>query len=593
MTAIGNSRPRGRFALRTGAAVLGLWLVAGMPAQADGVTGDAGAYLAAKQAEMRGDVAGAAEYYAKALSRDADNPALLERAMIHKIAAGAMGEGIALARRLEEIEPGHHLGVLALAASLLRAGEWDAARALVSEGGPYVGHVIDAWALFAAGDVEASRERFTGLEQSDENGRPGQIVAAYHLGLMEAAAGNDENAAAALERAMDMSEGGTIRMTEERAGALARLGRVEDAQAVIAGRLAGTYGNIGLSRLSEQIGRGEMPSPRVSGAPGGAAEALFGVAGLLARGRNRLIALAYARISTYLDPDLDQAQLLIAQILDEDRQYALAIEAYDAIPKDSPQAMSAMIGRAEVLQADEQLDEAIAAMDEVIATFPKALEAYTAKGDMLRRERMFEEASEAYDRAVKLLPLIEPHHWALFYQRGITYERSKQWDKAEADFRKALELEPDQPDVLNYLGYSLVELGRNLDEAEEMIEKAVEQRPDDGYIVDSLGWVLYRFADFDRAVEQLERAVELRPTDPVINDHFGDALWMVGRRTEARFQWKRALSFEPTEEEAVRIRRKLAEGLDRVLVEEKAEGLPGIIGRSTPADDGGNANDGG
>jgi Flp pilus assembly protein TadD len=172
----------------------------------------------------------------------------------------------------------------------------------------------------------------------------------------------------------------------------------------------------------------------------------------------------------------------------------------------------------------------------------------------------------------------------LFYQRGIAYERSDRWELAEDDFFRALELEPDQPLVLNYLGYSWVELRRNLDEAQEMIEKAVEQRPDDGYIVDSLGWVMYRLGNFEEAVKHLGRAVELRPVDPVINDHFGDALWMVGRRIEARFQWKRALSFEPEEEEAERIRDKLERGLDAVLADEAAAGEPAIIGADDATD---------
>ena len=195
----------------------------------------------------------------------------------------------------------------------------------------------------------------------------------------------------------------------------------------------------------------------------------------------------------------------------------------------------------------------------------------------MRRDEQYAEAAVAYDGALALIPDPESHHWPLFYQRGISYERSKQWDKAEADFRKALDLQPDQPLVLNYLGYSWVEMRKNLAEAQAMIEKAVEQRPEDGYIVDSLGWVLYRLGDFPGAVKHLERAVELRPVDPVINDHFGDALWQVGRRIEARFQWKRALSFEPEDKDAIRIRKKLAQGLDKVMAEEAAAGEPGII----------------
>lgn len=162
-------------------------------------------------------------------------------------------------------------------------------------------------------------------------------------------------------------------------------------------------------------------------------------------------------------------------------------------------------------------------------------------------------------------------NWVLFYQRGICYERSGEWAKAEADFFLALDMEPDQPLVLNYLGYSWLEMGLNYQEALDMIRRAVAARPSDGYIVDSLGWGYYRIGDFENAVKELERAVELRPVDAVINDHFGDALWRVGRKREAEFQWRRALSFDPEEKDAKRILRKLEVGLDVVLAEEATD----------------------
>ncbi len=449
-----------------------------------GAQGIAGPYLAAKQAEARGDVAAAARLYAETLARDGDNQALLERAMIHDIAAGDIVDGIALARRFEELQPGHHLGVLALAADGLRKGDPESVHTLLANGGPFVGEVIDAWAAFGAGDTEAAVKRLRELEMAEDNGRPGQIIAAYHLGLVHAATGDDEAAVGAFARAAEMADGGTLRLARLRAGALARLGRTDEAVAVIRERLSDSFGNAALSDLADRIAAGERPEPLVTTAKAGAAEVLYGVSGLLARGQNRLIALAYSRLATFLEPDLSEAQLLIAQILDEDGQYDLAIEAYDAIADTAPEALSARVGQAQALQADGRTEEGLAAMRTAVETFPGALEAHVALGDMLRRESRFEEAASAYDKAVALIDKPEPLHWPLFYQRGIAYERSKQWDRAEADFRKALALEPDQPDVLNYLGYSWVEQGSNLGEAEEMIQRAVDQRPDDGYIVD-------------------------------------------------------------------------------------------------------------
>ena len=183
-------------------------------------------------------------------------------------------------------------------------------------------------------------------------------------------------------------------------------------------------------------------------------------------------------------------------------------------------------------------------------------------GDILRSKKRFGESVKAYDRAISRIGAMEKRHWTLLYSRGIALERSKQWGRAEKDFLAALELNPDQPYVLNYLGYSWVDQGIKLDRARTMIERAVELRPNDGYIVDSLGWALFRIREFPGAVRHLERAVELRPQDPTINDHLGDSYWRVGRRVEARFQWRRALSLDPDPDQSARIREKVKSGLE-------------------------------
>ncbi|HLS18380.1 MAG TPA: tetratricopeptide repeat protein [Paracoccaceae bacterium] len=542
--------------------------------------GMAGTYLAAIHAEAIGDVASSARLFGDALSHDPENLSLLERALTHQIAAGNVPRGIELASKLEAIKPGHHLGVLALASGRLKAGDPAAAAAQLDGQMPFVGQIMAAWARFGDGEVQGAVESLIKLAISEANGRPGQILAAYHLGLMQAAAGDDESAVDAFEQATELSDGGTLKLAALHAGALARLGRVDEAQTVIEKRLAGSYGGAPLIELSRQIAEGARPAPEITTASEGAAEVLFGVSGLLARGQNRLIALGYSRLATWLSPELGEAQLLVAQILHDSEQFDQAIAAYRAVPANSPESINAEIGLANALQQAGREEAALNAMQAVIERYPDALEAHTAQGDMLRREERFAEAASSYDRAIALIGKdAGKQYWPLYFQRGVAFERSKQWKRAEADFRRALELEPDQPDVLNYLGYSWVDRGENLDEAERMIRTAVEQRPDDGYIVDSLGWVLFRFGEFDKAAEQLERAVELLPVDPVINDHYGDVLWMIGRRTEARFQWKRALSFEPEEDEAERIRAKLSKGLDAVLAAEEKDGLPGIVSR--------------
>jgi Flp pilus assembly protein TadD len=182
-------------------------------------------------------------------------------------------------------------------------------------------------------------------------------------------------------------------------------------------------------------------------------------------------------------------------------------------------------------------------------------------GTVERTRKQYEECAQTYGKGIATLEKAEKGHWQIFYFRGICFERAKQWANAEADFKKSLELFPDQPQVLNYLGYSWIDQGVNLEDGMKMIRRAVEQKPDDGYIVDSLGWAYYRIGNYEESTKHLERAVELRPEDPTINDHLGDVYWKVGRQLEAKFQWSHAKDLKPEPEELVKIEEKLRFGL--------------------------------
>ncbi len=571
-----------------------LWLLP-LAAAAEGV---AGPYLAAEHAARLGDVVGAAARYEEALAEDPENLALVERALYQRLAAGGIEPAFALARRLEGSGPGRtNMAALTLAAAALERGDPDRAAALLADGdvqeSGFVAVLMRPWALFAAGDASGARAAFEAIGEEGAGGPAGRYLAAYHLGLMSGAEGDD---AAALEAFAEAREGAgtaTRRLVKAQAIALARLGRAAEASEVIEGWQGVRYSDPALARLARQIAEGEVPEPLVSTGAEGAAEALFGLARYMMNDANRLVGFGYLRLASHLHPGLIDAHLLLAEQFAATEQYALAVRAYDAVPESAAEALDARIGRGEALERQGDVEEAVQALRAVVARWPNEIEAHRALGDVLRQNERFEEAAEAYDGAIALIGEAENKHWPLYYRRGIALERSKQWPRAEADFRKALELEPDQPLVLNYLGYSWVEMGMNLEEAREMIETAVAGRPGDGYIVDSLGWVLYRMGDFEGAVTHLGRAVELRPVDPVINDHYGDALWMVGRRIEAEFQWRRALSFDPEPDVETRIRRKLDLGLDVVLAEEAAAGNPAIIGQTDEAPEVAPENDGG
>ena len=266
------------------------------------------------------------------------------------------------------------------------------------------------------------------------------------------------------------------------------------------------------------------------------------------------------RIALLMRPDFPPAKLLIADILEADRRFEAASARLLAVDRASPYAPLARIRLASLLDRQDRTSEALALLDALAAEEGRP-EPLARKGDILRTRSRFREAIEAYDAAIARLGQPERRHWVLYYARGIAHERAKDWPRAEADFLRALDLSPEQPYVLNYLGYSWADQGRELARARRMLERAVELRPHDGHIVDSLGWVLFRQGDYRGAVQWLERAAELLPRDPVINDHLGDAYWAVGRHIEARFQWQRALALGPEPEEIPKIEAKLRNGV--------------------------------
>jgi len=302
--------------------------------------------------------------------------------------------------------------------------------------------------------------------------------------------------------------------------------------------------------------------PTIRSPADGLAEAMFDLASVLNQAETIDLSLLYARFALNLRPQFGLAQLLLADVLSAQNKPEESLTVLSEIKPNSLYYPSARLRSAINLDTLERTDEAIAQLKTMAAEQPQSVATEVQLGDILRNKKRFAEAVTAYDDAIHRAASVGmPERWSLFYDRGVALERSGQWERAEQDLKHALELKPEQPLVLNYLGYSWIDRGENLDEGLKMIEKAVELRPDDGYIVDSLGWAHYRMGDYAGAVEQLEKAVELVPQDPTINDHLGDAYWQSGRLSEARYQWQRALQFGPQENEIKPIEEKLQSGL--------------------------------
>ena len=537
----------------------------------------AGPYLAARQAAANSDFEDAARYFTQALARDRTNPELMDNLVVAQVALGDIERAEPIARLIEERGLRSQVAHMVMMVTLFRKGEFETflARDKETKGiGPLVDGLLEAWAYQGLDDMGTASATFDRI--AEERGLRG--FALYHKAMALASVGQFE----AAEAIFSDQESGPLQLTRRgamaRAEVLSQLGRNDDAIESLRGAF-GAASDPELTTVLTKLEAGEqLPFTHVTSVTDGAAEVFYSVAGALRQDAGPDYVLLYGRLARYLRPDHIDALLMNADLLESLEKYELANAAYKEVPADHAAFHAAELGRAAALRKSGKTDAAIEVLEQLVKRFGDLAVVHSTLADVLRQQDRFEEAAASYDQALALTEEGTRGAWFLHYARAISYERLEEWPKAEADFRRALELNPGQPQVLNYLGYSLVEKQIKLDEALSLIEEAVAASPESGYIVDSLGWVLYRLGRYDEAVGHMENAVELMPVDPVVNDHLGDVYWAVNRKREAQFQWMRALSFvDPDdvngEADPDRIRRKLEVGLDIVLEEEGAEPL--------------------
>ncbi len=522
----------------------------------------AGNYLAARLAGAERDTGAAAAYYRALVRVFPRNGEILERAFLTFLANGDIDEAVDLAQRLVRIDPEHRLSRLVLGAKAIKTKQYVTARANLKRAGQGAiaelsATLMSAWSQFGSGNPRAAVDMIDSLQGPEWYA----AFKDYQAGLILEAAGQKKDAGKRLEAAMKI-DARTLRVVDAYARWAARSG---DRQLAIS-----TYEAFDkvlpndplIERSLDEVRSGKVPPLMVDSPAQGAAEVLYGLGAALGRQGGEDLALVYLQLARWLDPNHPLVDVTLADLFENMKKYDEAIAMFRAVPATSPLKLNADIQLGINLDAAGQFEEAKATLDQIIAKNPKDMRAIVALADVLRAKEKYAEAAEVYTRAIDLLQAPTAANWTLYYFRGTCYERTKQWDKSEADLKKALELKPDQPHVLNYLGYSWVDQGVNLDAGLDMIRKAVTLRPDDGYFIDSLGWAYYRVGRYDDAVRELERAVELKPDESVINDHLGDAYWRVGRKLEARFKWNQARDLKPEPDALAKLDRKIAVGLD-------------------------------
>ena len=528
-----------------------------------------GSYLAGRFAQHQDDWRAASQYLAHALSADPEDLPLLRRTYLLKLGEGQMDTALGYAKRLVDKDPDPQMAITLLVADHLNRNRLKEAEALAArmpqEGmGKYVSPLLNAWLAAARGRTDEAVQALSPLSQASGFAALHDL----HAGLILDLGGRKDEARLRYARVTEAQA--PLRVVQIVGNFLERNGRKDEARALYEALRNSGPESLMIEPALKALSQDKPPTPIIADARQGMAEALFDLASALHQEAAEDTALLFGRVALHLRPDLTLVRLMTGDIMDARGRHADALAEYEALVKDPVLGWTARIRAAESLSQMERTDEAIALMSQLAAERPERSEAVSRLGDYYRIAKRDEDSAAAYSTALERIGTPEAKHWPLFYARAMAYDKLGRWPEVEADLQRALALAPEEPLLLNYLGYSWIDRGIHLDKARAMVERAVKLRPKDGYIIDSLGWALYRLGEFEEAVTTLERAVELKPVDATINDHLGDAYWRVGRHNEARFQWNRALRTAEEEPLKEQIRAKLDKGLtDRQAAEAK------------------------
>lgn len=518
------------------------------------------AFLVARFATLTNDPRTALDRYQSAMDASGPHHEIAERAVFAALLAGGFDAAETMARKADSSDPSP-LVRLTLAVAEINEGRPDKARKRLegSRFGPFnrmMAVNLQAWCALETDGPDAARDI---LLAGRVNHDLLDSVTLYMLGMIDIAAGEDARALDTFETVW--ANGPRLAVASEaHAQLLAATGQRRRAAEILRTFRQEIGANPSLENLRRQIESGAPVEIRRLNLRQGAGMAIYAPAAALAAQTDGDLAGIYFSMALALNPELDIARTLWADTLDEAgrRSDALAV-LHDVGPR-SPFYATARGQMAWALRREGRNEEALRTASEALAHAPDR-DLSVQLGDLFTSLDRDGEAETIFTGIISGDEENGRPDWRLYLARGAARERLGRWPEAEADLMRARQLSPDNPQILNHLGYGWVDRGQNLDEAMRLISRAVDLDPHNGLIIDSLGWAHFRLGHYQPAVLHLERAVELEPGDPVINDHLGDAYWHVGRRLEAHYQWKRALSLDPRETQAETLRRKLRDGL--------------------------------
>ncbi|WP_428376618.1 tetratricopeptide repeat protein [Lichenicoccus sp.] len=520
-----------------------------------------GTYLSGVVAAALGDADTASGKLLQVLGTDPDNPGLRSQAFIFSTLAGRPD-----AARLAPSIADNPLAPIVIGNAAALAGRWTEAQASYGriEHTPLnqlLQPLLLAWSEQGAGQTDLALTRLVPLTQSN----PIAGVYALHAAMIADLAGRTDQAASLYQQAVSLYPGSDVMLVQAYAGFLARQGKPLLGQGLVHALTKA----VPMLAIAEPGLDAALTVPPETATPqaasrAGLARAFLTMASLIQQQapRGQEAESFMLRFALDLQPDLSPARLLLADLQSDAHQTQAALGTLRQVQADDPLAPVASL-RIAALDASiggaSERAAAHAILDRLAASFPHRPEPLQSLGDLLQDEAHYARAITAYDQAIALMSPLTTDDWPVLFARATAYDRARQWPRAQSDLEQALALAPEQPFLLNYLGYSWVERHHDLDDARRMIERALDAKPEDGSIRDSLGWAMYRQDDVLGAVRTLERAAEQIPEDPTVNYHLGIAYWSAGRHVEAADQWRWALNLHPDRQEEARIRAALRE----------------------------------
>lgn len=496
-----------------------------------------GNYLAGRFAQRAQDWDAAQSYMTSVAEIDHSNLPMLQRAFLLSLGSGqyskARAQAMALMSDQYRSVAETDLAIVFLACDHLSRNEFSQARDMVQmlsdDGfGDYTKPLLSAWTLAGEGKPAEA------LNLLKQNAGGNDATYSLHAGMIEALAGNKD---AAIGHYKVVMENGLTLQSAVIIGRFFERHGMQDVSREIFDKLGRLYP---FNPFEAQAGTVVAGDGEISRAADGASVALFDIATLLYERRSYDSAQIYGSLAALLSPQSPFIHLMMGDIAALNQQPEKALASYDMIREGSSLYWLSRMRVAEVYEINGNLDAATEQLTKLAQNPQTRVEALVTLGDIHRRNENFAEAVKAYDGALEGIETITEDHWAVIYARGMALERLDRWAQAEKDLLTALDLQPDNPMILNFIGYSWADKGVNLDRAVDYIRRAVELRPGDGAILDSLGWALYKQGNYADAADWIEKAAAMLPDDPTILDHLGDAYWQTGRTQEARFQWQRA-----------------------------------------------------